>query len=84
MDGVIGNCSTVAGVARKAEAAMLGLSGLSGLWGKLAFGTVFPIGGGRFVAFFAQMQLAVVQFCLIIFWGGFVNRNGVVVLLHRD
>ena len=52
--------------------------------GKLAFGAVFSVGGGRFGAFSAQMQLAVVQFCLIIFWGGFVNRNGVVVLLHRD
>ena len=81
---MIGNCSTVAGVARKAEITLSGLSGLSELCGKLAFGTVFSVGGGRFGAFFARTQLAVVQFCLIIIWGGFVNRNGVVVLLHRD
>ena len=50
----------------------------------MAWGAVFSVGGGRLGAFPALMQLIVVQFCLIIFWGGFVNRNGVVVLLHRD
>ena len=69
---MVGNCSTVAGVARKAE---ITLSGLSGLWGKLAFGAVFSVDGGWFEAFFAKMQLIVAQFLFDYFWGGFVNRN---------
>ena len=84
MVGVVGNCSTVAGVARRMVEAFRGCRDYRDLGVKKAFGAVFSVGGGWFGAFSAQMQLIVAQLCLIFFWGGFVNRNGVVVLLHRD
>ena len=74
------NCSTVTTVTREMRRLYRGYWACVGK----ACGAVFSVGGGWLVAFSAQMQLAVAQFCLIIFWGGFVNRNDVVVFLHRD
>lgn len=49
-----------------------------------ACGAVFSVDGGWFEALFAKMQLIVAQFLFDYFSEGFVNRNDVVVFLHRD
>ena len=58
-----GNCSTVTTVTREMRRLYRGYWACVGK----ACGAVFSVGGGWLVAFSAQMQLAVAQFCLIIF-----------------
>ena len=58
-----GNCNTVTTVTREMRRLYRGYWACVGK----ACGAVFSVGGGWLVAFSAQMQLAVVQFCLIIF-----------------
>ena len=63
---MVGNCNTVTTVTREMRRLYRGYWACVGK----ACGTVFSVGGGWLVAFSAQMQLAVVQFCLIIFRRG--------------
>ena len=75
-----GNCSTVTTVTREMRRLY------RGYWACVvkACGAVFSVGGGWLGEFSAQMQLIVAQFLFDYFSEGFVNRNDVVVFLHRD